>query len=49
MAGLIYGLLKNFDNQKIVNFAAAAAFGKLQERGDATRQTKKQILQRIGK
>jgi 2-dehydro-3-deoxygluconokinase len=36
MAGLIYGLKKNLPLNKTVNLAAAAAFGKLQERGDAT-------------
>jgi len=39
MAGLIYGLLNNFDSQHIVNFAAAAAFGKFGEQADATNQT----------
>ena len=39
MAGLIYGLYRQHDPQAIVNFAASAAFGKLQELGDATRQT----------
>ena len=38
MAGLIYGLLQNHDPQSILNFATAAAVGKLQESGDATRQ-----------
>jgi 2-dehydro-3-deoxygluconokinase len=49
MAGLIYGFLQNMDNQTIINYAAAAAFGKLQEKGDATQQTVHQINQRIKK
>ena len=39
MAGLIYGLSKKKLVKKIVNFAAAAAVGKLREAGDATKQT----------
>jgi 2-dehydro-3-deoxygluconokinase len=39
MAGLIYGLLTNPDQpQDLLNYATAAAFGKLQEQGDATDQ-----------
>lgn len=39
MAGLIYGLLTNPDDpQELLNYATAAAFGKLQEQGDATDQ-----------
>jgi 2-dehydro-3-deoxygluconokinase len=38
MAGLIYGLYKKNDPQELLNYAAAAAFGKLQELGDATGQ-----------
>ena len=38
MAGLIYGLYNQHAPQDIVNYAAAAAFGKLQEFGDATGQ-----------
>lgn len=38
MAGLIYGLYNNNDSQDILNYATAAAFGKLQEFGDATGQ-----------
>jgi 2-dehydro-3-deoxygluconokinase len=38
MAGLLYGLYNSLSPGEIVNFAAAAAFGKLQETGDATRQ-----------
>lgn len=39
MAGLIYGLYHNHTPQAIVDFAAAAAVGKLAEFGDATHQT----------
>jgi 2-dehydro-3-deoxygluconokinase len=39
MGGLIYGLYKNNNAQEIINYAAAAAFGKLQELGDATNQS----------
>lgn len=38
MAGIIYGLYNGHAPQEIVNYATAAAFGKLQEQGDATRQ-----------
>jgi len=38
MAGIIYGLYNKHEPQDIVNYATAAAFGKLQEQGDATRQ-----------
>ncbi|HRI22987.1 MAG TPA: sugar kinase [Panacibacter sp.] len=43
MAGLIYGLYKGHMPQNIVNFAAAAATGKLQETGDTTQQTIEQV------
>jgi len=43
MGGLIYGLYKNMKSQEIINYAAAAAFGKLQEIGDATKQTVEMI------
>ena len=39
MAGLIYGLSNQHAPQHIVDFAAAAAIGKMNEVGDATRQT----------
>ena len=39
MAGLIYGLYNDHIPQDVIDFAAAAAFGKLQEKGDATSQT----------
>ncbi len=38
MAGLIYGLYHNHSPQEIVDYATAAAFGKLQEHGDSTDQ-----------
>ena len=38
MAGLIYGLRNGHQPQTIIDFAAAAAFGKLHEKGDATQQ-----------
>jgi 2-dehydro-3-deoxygluconokinase len=39
MAGLIYGLQQQHEAQGIIDFAAAAAFGKLSELGDASKQT----------
>jgi len=39
MAGLIYGLHHQHAPQHIVDFAAAAAIGKMNETGDATKQT----------
>lgn len=45
MAGLIYGLHHNFDHDDVIGFAAAAAFGKLQEPGDATRNSVDQVRQ----
>ncbi len=47
MAGLIYGLHQQHAPQDVINFAAAAAFGKLQEAGDATRQTVADVENRI--
>lgn len=47
MAGLIYGLYKQHDPQNIVDFAAAAAFGKLQELGDATGQSIDAVTDRL--
>ena len=38
MAGLIYGIYNQHAAQDIVDYATAAAFGKLQEQGDATDQ-----------
>lgn len=39
MAGLIYGLYNQHPPQHIIDFAAAAAVGKMNEVGDATNQT----------
>ena len=44
MAGLLYGLHHGHDPQTILNFATAAAVGKLGEVGDATRQTVDDVL-----
>jgi 2-dehydro-3-deoxygluconokinase len=38
MGGLIYGLYNNNEPQDVINYATAAAFGKLQEQGDSTSQ-----------
>ena len=47
MAGLIYGHLRGWHKQKIVDFSACAATGKLKQMGDATTQTVSEILQSI--
>lgn len=47
MAGLIYGLDRNDPPQQVVSFAAAAAFGKLQETGDASAQTVEAVETRL--
>lgn len=47
MAGLIYGLYQQHPPQTVLDFAAAAAFGKLQEIGDATRQTVADVERRL--
>ncbi|MBX2951212.1 MAG: sugar kinase [Leadbetterella sp.] len=47
MAGLLYGLYRGLEPQQTINFAASAAFGKLQEYGDATTQTITDVLNRI--
>lgn len=39
MAGLIYASIHEFSAQKAIDFAASAAFGKLQEVGDNTKQS----------
>ena len=36
MAGLIYGIKQDYKPEMIINYAAAAAFGKLFEKGDST-------------
>ncbi|HAI84399.1 MAG TPA: carbohydrate kinase [Chitinophagaceae bacterium] len=38
MGGLIYGIAQQHTPQHIIDFAASAAFGKLQEQGDTTQQ-----------
>ncbi|MCU0404659.1 MAG: sugar kinase [Chitinophagaceae bacterium] len=38
MAGLIYGLHNGHPDEQLINYATAAAFGKLQEAGDTTGQ-----------
>ncbi len=43
MAGLIYGISSRLASADIISFAAAAAFGKLQEKGDATKNSVAQI------
>jgi 2-dehydro-3-deoxygluconokinase len=43
MAGIIYGIYNEHRPHHVVSFAAAAAFGKLQEYGDATYQTAAEI------
>jgi 2-dehydro-3-deoxygluconokinase len=47
MAGLIYGTTHKLSPQETVEFATAAAFGKLQEKGDATNQEVQTIYQTI--
>lgn len=39
MAGLIYGLRSGHAMENVISYAAAAAFAKLQEKGDATKNT----------
>ena len=39
MAGLLYGLYHGHELEEVINFSAAAAFGKLQEKSDATNQS----------
>ncbi len=43
MGGLIYGLYNKHAAQEVIDFAAAAAFGKLKEKGDATNQTTEDV------
>jgi 2-dehydro-3-deoxygluconokinase len=38
MAGIIYGLYNRHADEQLINYATAAAFGKLQEAGDSTDQ-----------
>jgi 2-dehydro-3-deoxygluconokinase len=46
MAALIYGLRHHWPEAKVIQFAAAAAFGKFMETGDATQQDIETILAR---
>ena len=47
MAGLIYGNCTGSNPQETINFAAAAATGKMLEKGDATKQTIDAVINRI--
>ena len=47
MAGIIYGIVNHWHPKNIVDYAAAAAVGKLTEIGDNTHQTVDQILNRV--
>lgn len=47
MAGLIYGTTNNLSSQETVEYATAAAFGKLQEKGDSTNQTVEDVYKTI--
>jgi 2-dehydro-3-deoxygluconokinase len=47
MAGLIHSIYHNELPQHVINYAAAAAVGKLQEVGDATQQTTEQIIKTL--
>jgi len=49
MAGLIYGFYNQLLPEAMINFAAAAATGKMQEKGDATRQTIQSIKHILNK
>ena len=49
MAGIIYGKLQHWTTERTLNFAVAAAIGKLNEMGDATSQTMEQINERVTK
>ncbi len=47
MAGLLYGIQHKNTPEELINFAAAAAVGKLYELGDATEQSTEQIKNRM--
>lgn len=49
MAGLLYGLQQKQRMENVVDFAAAAAFGKLHETGDSTQQTITDVMNTINK
>ena len=44
MGGLIYGQSLGFSAQNTLNYATAAAYGKLQELGDATNQSVEDVI-----
>ncbi|RYG44776.1 MAG: sugar kinase [Chitinophagaceae bacterium] len=47
MGGIIFGLRNNHSLQQTVDFAAAAAIGKLQEEGDTSRQTIEMVHEKM--
>lgn len=47
MAGILYGIQHKNTPEELINFAAAAAVGKLYELGDATEQSTEQIKNRM--
>jgi len=47
MAGIIYGKYNNYQPQKTIDFAAAAATGKMLEGGDATSQSINDVFKRL--
>lgn len=47
MAGLIYGLYNKHSTKNIIDFAAAAAVGKLYEAGDSTQQTIEDVKRKM--
>lgn len=47
MGGLIYGLSNKLSSQDVIEFAASAAFGKLQQLGDTTTSTVEDVQQII--
>ena len=47
MGGLIYGSINKFSSQDTVDFAAAAAVAKLQQKGDATASTITEVKQNM--
>jgi 2-dehydro-3-deoxygluconokinase len=47
MGGLIYGLINDHSTDDTINFAAAAAVGKLSEKGDSSKQTIEQVKARM--
>jgi 2-dehydro-3-deoxygluconokinase len=47
MGGLIYGVLNKMPSKQIIDFASAAASGKLYEKGDSTNQIIEQVKARM--